>query len=183
MARITASLQEAISEEPDRFLKGIDFEKVRISDNPQKEFLKQIEKHFDSTTGLFLWKFLLDNYSTTNKFYKIDTVQENLPEEFKGNIDREEVKEFYEEYKQKKINEQRRREEMTKKVVEVKAYKDTKAHTRGKAHEYTDLQNSFILSLQDLPTMVLADKFNDSFETSISSVGIRDRRLRLLGRK
>lgn len=183
MARITPSLQEAIEEEPDRFLKDIDFKKINVAEDPQKEFLKQIEKKFDTTTGLFLWKFLLDNYSTTNKLYKIDTIQESLSEEFRGNLDREGVKEFYEEYKQKKINEQRRREEMTKKVVEVKAYKDTKAHTRGKAHEYTDLQNSFILSLQDLPTMVLADKFNDSFETSISSVGIRDRRLRLLGRK
>jgi len=183
MARITPSLQEAISEEPDRFLKDIDFEKVRIAKNPEKEFLKQIERKFDSTTGLFLWRFLIDNYSTTNKFYRIELVQENLPEEFKGNIDREEVKEFYEKYKQKKTSEQRRREERVEKVVKVSAYKTTKAHSRGKAHKYTDLQNSLILSLQDLPAPVLADKFNDSFGTKISSIGIRDRRLRLLGRK
>ncbi len=183
MANITPSLQNAIAEEPDRFLKDIDFKKIRISDNPQKEFLRQIERKFDSTTGLFLWKFLLDNYSTTNKFYKIESVQENLPEEVLGNLDREEVREFYEEYKEKKTSEQRRREEMTKKVVKVSAYKTTKAHSRGKAHKYTDLQNSLILSLQDLPAPVLADKFNDSFGTKISSVGLRDRRLRLLGRK
>jgi len=183
MARIKPSLSEAIKEEPDRFLKDIDFDKVRTAKNPQKEFLKQIEKKFDSTTGLFLWRFLIDNYSTTNKFYKIESVQENLPEEVLGNLDREEVKEFYEEYKQKKINEQKKREAKTKKTVKISAYKDTKAHSRGKAHKYSDIQNSFILSLKDLSTMVLADKFNDSFGTSISSVGIRDRRLRLLGRK
>lgn len=183
MANIKPSLQEAIEEEPNRFLKGIDFDKVNKAKNPQKEFLKQIEKHFDSTTGLFLWKFLLGNYSTTNKFFTMDTVQENLPEEERGNLDREGLKEFYENYEQKKINEQKRREEKTEKTVKVSGYKEVKAHSRGKAHKYTDLQNSFILSLQDLPTMVLADKFNDSFGTSISSVGIRDRRLRLLGQK
>jgi len=183
MARIKPSLQEAIQEEPDRFLKGIDFDKINKSKNPQKEFLKQIEKHFDSTTGLFLWRFLLNNYSTTNKFYKIESVQESLSEEEKGNLNREDVKEFYEAYEQKKIDEQKKREAKTKKVVKVSGYKDTKAHSRGKAHKYSDIQNSFILSLQELPTMVLADKFNDSFGTNISSVGIRDRRLRLLGKK
>ena len=183
MANIKPSLEAAINQEPDRFLKWIDFNKINDSKNPQKEFLKQIEKHFDSTTGLFLWKFLLNNYSTTNKFYKINSVQENIPEEERGNLNREDVKEFYEAYEQKKINEQKKREAKTKKIVKVKSYKDTKAHSRGKAHKYTDIQNSFILSLQELPTMVLADKFNDSFGTSISSVGIRDRRLRLLGKK
>ena len=113
----------------------------------------------------------------------METVQENLPEEFQGNLDREGLKEFYEKYEQKKIDEQKRREERTKKTVKVSGYKDVKAHSRGKAHKYTDLQNSFILSLEKLPTMVLADKFNDSFGTKISSIGIRDRRLRLLGRK
>ena len=183
MARIKPSLAEAIAEEPDRFLKGIDFEKVRKAKNPEKEFLKQIERKFDSTTGLFLWKFLLDNYATTNKFYTMDSVQEKLPEEFKGNLDREDTKEFFEEYKEKRKSEQERREARTKKTVKVSAYEGTKAHSRGKAHKYTDLQNSFILSLQDMDKNTLADKFNDSFGTSISSVGIRDRRLRLLGRK
>lgn len=183
MTNITPSLKEAISEESDRFIKDVNFDKVRKAKNPEKEFLKQIERKFDTTTGLFLWQFLIDNYATTNKFYKIESVQENLPEEFQGNINRESVKEFYEEYKQKKTSEQRRREEMTKKIVKVSAYKTTKAHSRGKAHKYTDLQNSLILSLQDLPAPVLADKFNDSFGTKISSIGLRDRRLRLLGRK
>jgi len=183
MARIKPSLSEAIKEEPERFLKGIDFKKINASKNPQREFLRQIEKHFDSTTGLFLWRFLLDNYATTNKFYKIESVQESLDEEFKGNLNRGDVKEFYEAYEQKKINEQKKREAKTKKTVKISAYKDTKAHVRGKAHKYSDIQNSFILSLKDLSTMVLADKFNDSFGTSISSVGIRDRRLRLLGKK
>jgi hypothetical protein len=81
-------------------------------------------------------------------------VQENISEEFRGNLNKEYTKEFYEKYKQKRKSEQKRREKRTKKMVKVKSYKNTKAHSRGKAHKYTDLQESFILSLQDLDRQI-----------------------------
>ena len=83
----------------------MDFKKIRNAKNQQLEFLRQIEEKFDKPTGIYLWKFLVDNYATTNKVYKMEIVKKELkglPE----NLDRNIVKDYYKGYKKRKSNEQ-----------------------------------------------------------------------------
>jgi len=186
MVNISGSLADAIDEEPQRFIKGLDFDKINKAKNPQKEFLRQIEKRFDRPTGIYLWKFLIDNYATTNKIYKMDVVQDKL-EDLPENLNREDVKEFYENYKERKAKEQEKRERMVKKPIKVSSHiregKRIKGYSKTKGHKYSEIQENFLKSKVEVPTKTLADQFNNAFKTRLTSVAVRDKRLRLLGRK
>lgn len=187
MVNISGSLKEAIDEEPTRFIKGLNFNAINKSKNPQKEFLKQIEKKFDEPTGIYLWKFLVDNYSTTNKIYKMKVVQDNIDEDLSDNLNRKEVKEFYENYKERKTREQEKRDKMIKKPINVSSHirdgKTIRGYSKTKGHKYSEIQENFLKSKVEVSTKILADQFNNAFGTSITKYGIRDKRLRLLGKK
>jgi len=189
MVNISGSLAEAIEEEPQRFIRGLDFNAINKAKNPQREFLKQIEKRFDRPTGIYLWKFLVDNYTTTNKIYKMDNVQNKLDEDLNlsENLNREDVKEFYESYKRRKESEQEKREMKVKKPIEVSSYtrgkKTIGSYKRTKGHQYSEIQENFLKSKVEVSTKTLADQFNNAFKTKLTHIGIRDKRLRLLGRK
>jgi len=186
MATISSSLAEAIEEEPKRFIRDLDFNKINTSKNPQLEFLRQIEKRFDKPTGIFLWRFLLDNYNTTNKIYKMKIVQEEL-DELPKNLKRQLVNDFYEDYKSRKAKEQGKRDELVKRPIDVPSHiregKPVIGYKKTKSHTYTEIQERFLKSRADLPKKTLADEFNNAFRTKVTSVGIRDKTLRLLGKK
>ena len=189
MVNISGSLAEAIEEEPQRFIRGLDFNAINKAKNPQREFLKQIEKRFDRPTGIYLWKFLVDNYTTTNKIYKMDNVQDKLDEDLNlsENLNREDVKEFYENYKQRKTREQEKRDKMVKKPIKVSSHirkgKRIEGYTKTKGHRYSEIQENFLKSKIEVSTKTLADQFNSAFKTKLTSVAVRDKRARLLGRK
>lgn len=186
MINISGSLAEAIDEEPQRFIKGLNFDAINKAKNPQKEFLKQIEKRFDRPTGIYLWKFLVDNYSTTNKIYKMDVVQDKL-KDLPKNLNKEDVKEFYEGYKQRKTKEQEKRDKMVKKPVKVSQHirkgKTIQGYSKTKGHKYSEIQENFLKSKVEVPIKTLADQFNSAFKTKLTYVAVRDKRLRLFGRK
>ena len=173
-------------EEPKRFIKGLDFRKINTSPNPQLEFLRQIENRFDKTTGLFLWRFLLDNYNTTNKMYKMKIVQEELKEQPK-NLNKQLVEDFYQSYKERTSEKQEKREKLVKKPINVPSHiregKSIPSYKKTKGHIYTEIQERFIKSRANLPKKTLANEFNNAFGTKVTYLGIRDKTLRLLGRK
>lgn len=186
MVNISGSLQEAIQDEPSRFIKDLDFNAINKAKNPQKEFLKQIEKRFDRPTGIYLWKFLLNNYTTINKIYKMDIVQNKL-EDLPENLNKDLVKEFYENYEQRKIKEQEKRESKVKKPIKVSSHirngKKIEGYSKTKGHRYSDIQENFLKSKVEVSVKTLADQFNNAFKTKLTFVAVRDKRLRLLGMK
>ena len=186
MAKISPSLQEAIQEEPKRFIRGLDFRKINSSNNPQLEFLRQIEKRFDKPTGIFLWRFLLNNYKTTNKFYKMNIIGKKV-KKVPNNLNRVLVERFYEDYRIRKEREQERRDILSKKTLLVKRHtrkgKIIESYFKNKGYKYNEIQKRFIKSRMNLSTKLLADEFNNAFGTKITSIGIRDKKLRIMGRK
>ena len=123
---------------------------------------------------------------TTKKIYTMDIVQDKL-KDLPENLNREEVKEFYENYKRKKSREQEKRERLVKKPIEVPSHiregKRIRGYSRTKGHRYSEIQENFLKSKVEVPVKTLADQFNNAFGTKLTSVGIRDKRLRLLGQK
>ena len=56
-----ATPEDAILEDPERFAKGIDLQKIKEAKDPQKQFLKEMEKKFNKKTGLYLWRYFIEN--------------------------------------------------------------------------------------------------------------------------
>lgn len=185
--KVPKSLTDAIEEDPGRFVKYFNLQNIKKSKNPYKEFLKQFEKQFGKQQGLFLWNYILDNYNLTNKFYKLDLIQVELPKKFKGPIKKKIVEEFFEDYKERTSKKQEQREKRIKKPLDVKEHirdgKEIKGYSKSKSTKYTDIQERFIKARKDENLKTLTEEFNKYFGTSVTSVAIRDKRYRLLGLK
>jgi hypothetical protein len=186
--KLPKTLKEAVLEEPERFLSYIDLDVVGQSENPQYEFMRQFEKAFGTSGGLNLWQYVLDNYSIPNELYENEAVQQKLPDEFKGSLDRQELKNYYEGYREGVSKKQKLKEQRIAKKIKVEGYnrkgKTIKSYSKTKPHIYTDVQIRFILSRKKYPSVKqLTYEFNNRFKTDVSTFGIRDKRLRLMGRK
>ena len=187
MSTIPKSLRNAIDEEPERFLSYLDIDEIASADNPYKEFLTQFKNAFSSANGLNLWQYVENKYNILNDIFKHSSIQSAINEEFLGSLKRKEAKEFFEEQLEEVTETQEEREEKVKKPVKVVSHtrngKEIKGYVKTKSHRYTERQERFILSRRKFPINLLADEFNRSFETSLTSIGLRDKRLRLLGKK
>lgn len=183
--KIPDSLQDAIDEEPERFLDYLDIDKIAEADDPYYEFSKQFQKAFGTDQGLNLWKYA--DYDLLNQLFKHDLIQERLSANFEGPLDKESVKEYIEDYEEQAAEKQTKRDIRIKKPLKVKSYiregKEVSGYSRTKRHQYSQRQERFIKSREDLPSKVLADEFNRAFSTRLTSYSIRDKRLRILGRK
>jgi len=185
--KIPQSLNEAIDESPDRFIEYLDLDKIALSKNPYQTFLKQFQKKFGKNQGLNLWQYVVDRYKLLNELYKNEDIQEGLPDEFKGPLNKKETKQFFEDYTEKTEKQQEKREIKVKKPIKVKPHiregKEIKGYDKTKSHEYTDRQQRFILARKEYPVSQLSDEFNRAFGTSVTKYGIRDKKARLLGKK
>ena len=187
MSTIPESLRNAIDEEPERFISYLDIVSIAKSKNPYKEFLAQFRDAFSSANGLNLWQYVENKYGILNDIFKHPSIQSAIGEEFEGSLKRKEAKEFFQETLEEVTETQEEREEKVKRPVKVASHtrdgKEIKGYVKTKSTRYTDRQERFILSRKDFPIKLLADEFNRSFETSLTSIALRDKRLRLLGKK
>ena len=168
--QIPSTLRDALSEEPERFLQYLNIEKILKARNPYQTFLRQFERAFGQKQGLNLFQYIVNRYALLNELYKNIQIQKKLPDEFVGPLSREQTTIFFEKRTEKIREKQEAREE------EVRAEKPRR-------HEYSQREQRFILTRRGLPLRELAYEFNKSFGTSQTRVAIRDKRLRLLGRK
>lgn len=187
MSTIPESLRNAIDEEPERFISYLNIPAIASADNPYEEFLEQFRTAFSSANGLNLWQYVENRYGILNEIFKHPSIQAAIGEEFKGSLKRKEAKKFFEEQLEEVTETQEEREEKVKRPVKVAEHirdgKTIKGHVKTKSTRYTDRQERFILSRRNFPIKLLADEFNRSFESSLTSVALRDKRSRLLGRK
>jgi len=160
------SPDDIILDEPERFSEKLQFQIIKKSKNPQKEFLKQMEKKWNQKNGLFLWKHFVEKYDLINAVYKA---------KYKKDLDKEISKKFFEKFREKEKNYQRR--------IEINREKIRKSGKTIKNHSYTNSQKSFILFRKKEHLYKLATEFNKQFNTKLSRNAIRDKRLRLLGKK
>jgi len=184
---IPRTLKDAIDEEPDRFLSYLDLEKIFTSSNPYQEFLRQFEKAFNHRQGLNLWQYVFRRYLLLNKLYKSKILQEKLPQEFRGSLSRKETNAFWERYVRRISEKQKETEIKIKKPIKVVGYirkgKKIRSYVKTKPLRYSNRQERFILARKDYPLRQLVDEFNRAFGTKLTYYAIRDKRLRLLGRK
>jgi hypothetical protein len=165
---------DAITQEPDRFADNIDLDKISKAKNPQKEFLKQMEKRWNRKAGLYMWRYFVEKYDLVNAVYNSKKVQNPRYNLNKG-LDKQLFEKYMDNFKEKignfqiKIDQNRVR--MRAKGIKISPYK------------YNDLQKSFILSKKDMPLKLLSSEFNRYFKAKLSRNAIRDKRLRLLGKK
>lgn len=187
MATIPESLKDAISEEPERFISYLDTDAIAASENPYEEYLSQFRDAFNSKNGLNLWQYVEGKYSLLNELFKHPNIQAKLVDQYQGPLKRQEAKEFFEEELEESVETQEEREKKVKRPVKVESHKRNgkiiAGYTKTKANRYTDRQERFIMSRKDFPIKLLADEFNRSFETSLTSVALRDKKARLLGKK
>lgn len=184
--QVPKSLSEAIAEEPDRFLKYFDVESITEAKNPYKEFLRQFRAKFGNKQGLYLWQYIKDNYDLTNTVYNYKKIQRKLPEEYKGDIDKQVVLEFFnKDTKKESINQKIREKNIKRNILVSEYYRKGKVISsyRKTQNNYSDAQKRFILARKELPNGMLADEFNRAFNTKITKFGIRDKKYRLLGKK
>lgn len=167
---IPKTLREAINEEPERFASYLNIPRIARAKNPYVEFLRQFERAFGQKQGLSLWQYVVNKYSLLNQLYKSEDIQSELPEKFVGALSMKETSIFFEKRRERIMEKQMGREE------EVRI-------ERPKKHQYTDREQRFILARRDLPLREVAYEFNKAFGTLQTRIAIRDKRLRLLGRK
>lgn len=170
-----ASPDDAIYEDPDRFTNKLKFEKIQKSKNPQKEFLKQMEKRWNQKGGLYLWKYFVEKYDLINAVYNSKSIQSKVPESFKGNLDKNITKDYFNNFLKKSANYQSMIE---KRIANSRAEGKTIS-----PHKYSDIQKRFILIKKEMPLRFLSSEFNRNFGTKLTRNAIRDKRLRLLGTK
>src|SRR3990167_9335032 len=120
------SLEDAINEEPNRFLGYLKLKKIFNSKNPYQEFLRQFEKAFGSKQGLNLWQYVVGKYRLLNKLYKEEKMQEGLPKEFKGALKKEEVRKYFE----------KREEEI--RIEQEESDRKAREEKKGGRHKYDD---------------------------------------------
>lgn len=157
---------DVILNEPWRFSEKIPFEKIDKAKIPQKEFLKQMEKRWNQKAGLQLWRHFVDKYKLINAVYH---------EKYQKDLDKELTTRYFDEFKEKAKNYQKRIE------IKIKKLKD-----QGKKitpQKYTKLQTNFIKAKKDMSLYWLASEFNRAFKTKLTRNAIRDKRLRVLGKK
>jgi len=185
--KIPQTLNDAIDEEPERFISYLEVEDIAKAKNPYQEFLNQFAEAFGEKQGLNLWQYVDSRYKLLNKLFKNEIIQDAIDEEFKGALKRKEAQDFFEKYEEKVEKKQRKREVKIKKPVKVESYqrdgKTISGHAKTKSHAYNKRQERFILARQDVSARILASEFNRAFDTSVTSFAVRDKRLRLLGRK
>ncbi|MEK6879306.1 MAG: hypothetical protein AABY22_06845 [Nanoarchaeota archaeon] len=187
MVKIPKSLKDAIDEDPDRFIYYLDLQEIFKSNNPYQEFLRQFQIAFGNNQGLNLWQYVVDKYQLLNQLYKDDSIQKGLPKQFKGSLNRKEVKIFFENYKKEVKEKQKKLIPTIKKQIKMPSYirkgKEIRQHNRTKGEKYTERQKSFILKHKNYEINRLTFEFNRLYKTSKTNVAIRDKRLRLLGKK
>lgn len=164
------TFEDLINEEGERFLEYLDIDTIVESDNPHKEFLRQFEIKFGTKRGLNLLNNVVDKYAQLNKLFKNKIIQDRLTK--KTPLRRAETKSFWK--KRKKKVERR----VIKKEVRIK---ETKKFFRGK---YTPRQINFIKKRIKLNLSELSYEFNKIFKNKPrTKIALRDKRLRLLGKK
>lgn len=93
---IPKSLKNAVTEEPDRFLKYLDLDKIARSKDPYKEFERQLRKEFGGTTsGVQMWKYIKNSYKLKNAMWKGNALQRKLDDDYQGSFKRAKHKELY----------------------------------------------------------------------------------------
>ena len=155
-----------IMEEPERFSERLDFSRIESAKDRQKEFLKQMEKRWNQKAGLQLWRHFVDKYELINEVYKA---------KYKKDLEREKVDQYFNQFKVKSKNYQKRIEVYRRKLMD--------RGVKVKRHDYSNLQVNFIKSKKDMPLYWLSSEFNKNFKTKLTRNAIRDKRLRILGRK
>lgn len=185
--QIPSSLSDAINEEPERFAAYLDIPRISSAKNPYQEFLRQFQKAFNSSQGLNLFQYIVNRYKLLNTLYKSEDFQKRLPDDFKGSLKRNETKQFFIKYQEQVKKKQKIREVKIKKPISVSSHlrsgKTIPTYKSTKKHVYTERQKRFIISRKKFPLQQLTSEFNTAFGTSITFFGIRDKRLRLFGRK
>lgn len=188
---IPPSLAEAIDEEPDRFIDVLDrfygIDTIVNADNPYQEFLIAFENAFGSQGGLNLWQYLQGKYKILNELYKQPEIQDNLPDEFSGPLKRKQTRQFWDRYEDKKERQQEIREANLKRPVKVTSYKRNgkkiESYSKTKGTKYTKREELFIKRRPNQDLHTLADNFNERFGKTVTTIALRDKRLRLLGKK
>ena len=181
-----SSPEDVIDEEGDRLIKDyLDVDKIVRARNPYKEFLKQLQLNFSEKRGINLWNKVFNKYPLLNKLFKNPIIQDRIKEEYRGALEKAERQEFLKKY-EKRVEIKVKRVVIRKPLsvgryirrgVKISAYK------RSKGHIYTNRQTRFILARKRYPLSRFAFEFNTAFSTKVSSIGLRDKRLRLLKRK
>lgn len=187
MARIPQTLIDAINEEPERFLSYLNIQKIKKSKNPHKEFLNQFQKAFGYKQGLNLFQYVENKYNLLNNLYKNKEIQDKIKENFKGSLKRKETRKFFSDFEEKIKREQKRKEIKIKKKINVSQYKMKnkiiKFHKRTTPLDYSDRQKRFILKRKEYPLRKLTYEFNKAFNLSTTSTAIKNKKLRLMGKK
>lgn len=182
---IPKSLSDAIDENPERFVEYLEIDAIVNSPNPYREFLVQFKRAFGSTRGISLYKYIKNRYNIPNKLYKSESLQKRLPIKFKGALKRKETQKFFQEVEVEKRITKRRLP--IKKTILTSSYlregKRISTHKRSRPLDYTKRQEIFIKQRQTLPLKQLTKEYNNIFNTRRTSIGLRDKRLRLLGKK
>lgn len=166
------SVEDVINEEGDRFIEYLDVNKIAESKNPYQEFLRQVNKEFGTKNGLNFLGKLVDKYQSLNTLFKNPLIQKKLQKDFRGPLKKVETKEFWEK------RDERIQMNLIKTETKIKE-KKIKA-TRGR---YTDREIRFIVKRKDLSLNELSYEFNKIFGQNRTKIALRDKRLRILGKK
>ena len=169
------SPDDIIEDEPDRFAERLDTKKIKKAKDSQTQFLKEMEKKWNQKGGLYLWRYLIDKYKLMNTVYTSKNIQQIMRKQFKGDLNKEIFEKFIKKFQAKSLKVQKRIESKRQELID--------AGKKIKRHSYSPLQTRFILSKKRLPLKWLSYEFNKSFNTKLSRTAIRDKRLRLLGKK
>lgn len=161
-----------VAEEPERFAEKIDLKKIEIARDHQKEFLKEMAKRWNQKGGFYLWQYLAEQYDAMNVIFNSKTVQRVIK---KRDLDRDTFKNFIKNFNEKQRNYQKR--------IERNILRKRERGVVIPKHTYTTIQKRFIEVKKEMPLYLLANEFNRNFNTRLSRNAIRDKRLRIFGRK
>ena len=180
-----SSPEDVINEEGDRFINDyLDVDTIASSENPYQEFLRQMESEFGIKRGLNLWNKVFNKYGLLNKLFKNKLIQDKLPKRVP--LKKKEVKSFFEKYDDSFKKKQDKKEIKVLKNINIPTYyrrgKKISSYTKS-YHMYSNRQERFIMTRKDYPLNRLAYEFNEVFKEKFSKYGLRDKRLRLLGKK
>lgn len=183
--RIPQTLLDLLSEEPDRIVSYLDLDKIKDSDDPLAEFIHQFEIKFNTEQGLNLWKWVVLEPDTVIKpLFNSKEIQSRLPHKTRYTPKTTQTYvHTYEEKAEKKVTKYKAPKRRPKKYRVVQVNAPQGKYYRKEAHIYTPREVRFITNHKDYPLAPLAYEFNKTFGTQISKYGIRDKRLRLLGKK
>lgn len=174
MAGIPKSLREAVEEDPDRFVKYLNIDKIVKSKNPHREFLKQFYKKYGhDAKGINLWKYLEESYMINNIIFKASNIQNKL--KIRESLKKKEFNKF-----KNILSKLRKKKSKTKIIRDIIVNRGTeKQYRRSKAVEYNDKEIKFIKYRLKMKPSELTGAFNDFFKRKRSYDSIRTKQIRI----